>query len=200
MGFPGRGSIDTHYHGGYTFEQGADLKGRLRERFGDLSQLSCIDLGCGPGESAVARQVLEIPWRRLVSVEIFEPYLEQLKNKSAAAQRREIRASRIEPAVDELPAREIDLALMIDVIEHFSRADALHLLVKLQHKIRLGIALFIPLGDVEQDELDSNPLQRHRSTWQPADLSNLGFDVEIYENFHGQLNPPASAAWAMKKL
>lgn len=199
MGFPRAGEIQFHAHGGYTFEQGADLIGRLRGRFGDLAPLSCIDLGGGPGESAIARQVLEVPWRRLVQVEAFGPYVEQLQGRNAAAQTREIRAKRIEAAVEELQSGEIDLALMIDVIEHFSRADALRLLARLEKKVRTGIALFVPLGDVEQDELDRNPLQRHRSQWEPDALARLGFDVEVYEKFHGQLNPPASAAWAVKK-
>lgn len=200
MGFPRAGKTTFHAHGCYTFEQGADLIGRLKDRFGDLTQLSCIDLGCGPSESAVARQALEIPWRRLISVEVFGPYLERLKNKSAAAKMREIRARRIEDAVDELLPGEVDIALMIDVLEHFSRVDALRLLVKLEKKARAGIVLFVPLGDVEQDELDENPLQRHRSQWEPGELAKLGYDMEVYEKFHGQLSPPASAAWAIKRI
>ncbi|MCE5231066.1 hypothetical protein LLG95_15925 [bacterium] len=200
MGSPAAGRVETHYHGGYSFEQGADLVGRLSARFGDLSRLACVDLGSGPGESAIARQVLDIPWRNLVSVEAFPPYLEQLQHKKCAAQTHEIRAMRIEAAVAELLPHEIDIALMIDVLEHFSRARALNLLVRLQKLVRCGIVLFVPLGGVDQDELDDNPLQRHRSNWEPADLAKLGFDVEIYEKFHGQLNPPASAAWAIKEM
>ncbi len=199
LGWPRAGHIHVHHHGGYAFEQGADLTARLERHFGPLDALGCIDLGAGPSDSAIASQIRHIPWRRLIQVEAFPPYLEKLKATPAAAKAREIRALRIEQAVATLKPGEVDLALMIDVLEHFSRRHAFDLLARLERRVRRGIVLFIPLGQVEQDEVDANPLQRHLSFWNAGHLARLGYDLEVYERFHGQLTPPPDAAWAIKK-
>ncbi|MEN6626827.1 MAG: hypothetical protein ABFD69_11445 [Candidatus Sumerlaeia bacterium] len=199
MGWPAPGKTEFHPNGSFTFEQAAEMIERLTRHFGDLSRLSCMDLGCGPSESAIASQVLRIPWRRLVSVETFPPYLEKLQGKPAAAQTREIWPKRIEAAVGDVLPGEIDIIMMIDVIEHFTRPAALRVLARIQRLARLGVVLFVPLGDVEQDELDGNPLQRHRSEWYPRQLARFGYDLEVYERFHGQMETRPDAAWAVKK-
>lgn len=200
MGRPAPGKIVNHPALTFHFEDGAELPRRLEGFFGDPAQLSVIDLGCGPAETVLARQILDTPWRRLVSVEAFLPYLNKLREKDARAARHEILPMRIQQVFSELPAGEFDLALMIDVLEHFPRREALGLLARLERFVRRGIVLFTPVGVVEQDELDGNALQRHRSSWQPGELARLGYDVEVYTGFHGQLTPPATAAWAIKRL
>lgn len=200
LGRPAPGGIVDYPALTFHFEEGAELTRRLEQRFGDPTRLSVIDLGCGPAESVVSRQILEAPWRRLVSVEAFLPYLNKLRQKDARAARHEIHAIRIEQIFSDLTPGECDLALMIDVLEHFPRREALALLRRLERFVNRGIVLFTPVGVVEQGELDGNALQRHRSTWQPAELARLGYDVEVYHGFHGQLNPPATAAWAIKRL
>lgn len=199
LGRPQAGEIRQHPHGTYAFEDGADLTGRLTRAFGDLSHLSCLDLGCGPSETAVARQVLEIPWRRLVSVEAFMPYVYKLREKTAAARRHEICEMRIEQIFEEMVPGEADIALLIDVLEHFTPKDAYRLLTKVEQFVKGGVVIFSPVGHVEQEELDGNAMQRHRSFWQPEDWSRLGYAVDVYEHFHGWLTPPATAAWAVKR-
>lgn len=199
IGRPQPGRLVTHPHGSFAFEEGADLTQRLTRHFGDLSRLTCIDLGCGPAETPIARQVLEIPWRRLVSVEAFLPYVNRLKQKTVRATRHDIQEIRIEKIFEDQLAGETDIALLIDVLEHFTPREAYKLLAKLEKFVNRGIVLFSPVGHVEQEELDANVLQRHRSFWQPEDWVRLGYDVEVYEGFHGQLSPPATAAWAIKK-
>jgi hypothetical protein len=199
MGRPAAGRLTVHPWGTFCFEDGAEVAGRLRERFGDLTALSAIDLGCGPVATPVARAVFDIPWQSLVSVEAFAPYLEELRGKQAAAAAHRILAMDINDAIASIPDGEIDVVLMIDVLEHLPRGRALRLLTRLERFARLGVAIFSPVGDVPQDAIDGNELQRHRSTWQPEDWLRLGYDVEVYNAFHGQLTPPADAAWALKK-
>ena len=62
----------------------------------------------------------------------------------------------------------------------------------------MGAAIFLPIGRVEQEPYDDNELQRHLSHWGAKDLARLGYDVTVYEGLHGQLDPPADAAWAIK--
>jgi hypothetical protein len=200
LGRPRPGSFRTHPRGAFAFEEGADLTGRLEARFGDLSRLCCLDLGSGPGDTVLARQILEIPWRRLIQVEAFPPYVRRLSEKTARSPHRDIRAIRIEESFKTLRKGEADLILLIDVLEHFGRGRALNLLVRAERRAARGVVIFSPVGDVPQEALDGNALQRHRSTWQPDDWIWLGYDVEVFEAFHGQLDPPATAAWAIKSV
>jgi 2-polyprenyl-3-methyl-5-hydroxy-6-metoxy-1,4-benzoquinol methylase len=198
LGRPAAGQVTMHPKGSYTFEQGAEVIKRLEGAFGDLSRLTCLDLGCGPSETVVASQVLQIPWRRLISVEAFMPYVYKLRQKTAAAKRHDIHEIHIEDIFEEMVAGEAQVALLIDVLEHFPQRDALRLLARLEKFVSRGVVIFSPVGHVEQEDLDGNALQRHRSFWQPEDWARLGYDVNVYEAFHGMLNPPATAAWAIK--
>ena len=200
LGRPASGKIVTHPRLTFEFAAGAELSGRLESAFGDLSRLSAIDLGCGPSETIVARQVLEVSWRRLISVDAFRPYLGKLRAKTARAARHDICDMRIPQVFGEYLPGEFDVALLIDVLEHFPRREGLHLLTRLERFVRRGIVIFSPVGEVAQGALDGNPLQCHRSAWLPGDWTRLGYDVEAYEGFHGQINPPATAAWAIKRL
>jgi hypothetical protein len=200
LGRPARGRLVVHARGSFAFGDGAEVAGRLAAIFGDLSRLSAIDLGCGPSATPVAQGVFNVPWRRLVSVELFPPYLEALRAKRPAAAAHEIWPMDISQAASALAPGQMDLAIMIDVLEHLPRRKALDLLVLLERRARLGVVLFSPLGDIPQDNLDGNALQRHRSAWRAKDWLRLGYDVEAYEAFHGFLSPPADAAWAIKKL
>jgi hypothetical protein len=200
LGRPAPGAVTAHPSGTFTFEEGAEFSQRLERVFGDPARLNAIDLGCGPAESVIARQVLETPWRRLVSVDAFLPYLNKLREKDVRAARHDIHAMRIPQVFSEFTAGEFDVALLIDVLEHFPRREALRLLVRLEKFVRRGIVIFSPVGAVPQEELDGNALQRHCSTWQPGDWARLGYNVEVYDRFHGHLDPPATAAWAIKTL
>jgi hypothetical protein len=200
LGRPARGALTFHPWGTFCHEDGCEVARRLGDRFGPPEGLVCADLGCGPVETPMARNIFELPWRKLISVEVFPPYLEKLRSRRPGAAAHEIVEARIETALDRLGPQSVDVALLIDVLEHFSRRDALALLVRLERVARRGIALFSPVGVVPQEAIDANPLQRHRSSWWPEDWLRLGYDVEVYERFHGQLDPPATAAWAFKRL
>jgi len=199
MGRPCPGAVSVREKGTYTFEQGAEMIERLREAFGDPQTIAAADLGSGANETAVGEQVLRIPWRRLVSVEAHLPSVRKLHARAAAAGRHDILHGRIEALFAEFRPGELDLALLIDVLEHFSRRQALHLLRRIERFFALGVVVFLPLGRVEQGPLEGNELQRHRSSWWARDLAGLGYTVDLYEAFHGQLDPPADAAWAMKR-
>jgi hypothetical protein len=200
LGWPAPGRLTVHRRGAFAFEEGAEVPARLAARFGDLAELSAIDLGCGPVATPIAQAVFDVPWRRLVSVELFPPYLEALRAKTPAAREHQILELDIERVVDTLPAGRLDLALMIDVLEHLPHGRALRLLARLERFVRRGIVIFSPVGEVPQDDVDGNTLQRHRSVWLPDDWLRLGYDVELYEAFHGHLTPPADAAWAIKRM
>ncbi len=199
LGRPAPGGVKLHPKGSFTFEQGAEATERLSAVFGELSELACIDLGCGAGETVIAKQILNVPWRRLQSVDAFEPYLNKLRQQSARARQHAITELRVEQVFEHFGPGEFDVAILIDVLEHFTRREAIALLVRLERFAGRGVAVFSPVGRVEQDDLDGNAFQCHRSFWLPEDWARLGYDVEVYEAFHGHLDPPATAAWAIKR-
>lgn len=200
MGRPEPGPIRTHTRNTYPFEEGAEVAARLEAAFGDLSRLSAVDLGAGPGESAIAKQVLDIPWKRLASVDAFLPYLHKLQAKKCAAQQHDVHDGRIEHVFEDFPAKEFDIALMIDSLEHLTRGNAMKMLTRLENFVTMGVVVFVPIGKVEQEPYDMNALQRHLSFWKTTDLAKLGYSVDHYEAFHGHLKPAADAAWAIKDV
>lgn len=199
LGRPKAGTVTEHERLTYKFEQGIEIEARLEKVFGDPGVLRVADLGAGTGESQIACQILEIPWRRLVSIEAHVPYANKLRAKKAKAERHDVLAGRVGQIFEEYKQGELDVALLIDVIEHFDRRRALALLHRLESFFVRGAILFAPLGRVSQEPYDGNPLQRHRSSWSERDFARLGYSVEVYRGLHGQKTPPVDAAWAIKR-
>lgn len=200
FGFPRPGRLIRHPRLSYPFEQGGEFARRFESSFGDPSGKVVADLGCGQGDSHISSQILAVPWKRLVSVEAFGPYADLMRGRSCSAKSHTLIEDRIESVFQHVPKGTVDVALMVDVLEHFQRTDAILMLVKLEKWVNCGVMLFLPLGRVDQEAYDKNPLQEHLSTWSAQELSDYGYDVEVYEGMHGQLNPPADAGWAIKKL
>lgn len=79
------------------------------------------------------------------------------------------------------------VALFIDSLEHIEKHDGILILQRCQEDFDT-ILVFAPIGDVPQDEDVwgyGNEWQRHRSSWWPADVKRLGFDVAADETYHG---------------
>lgn len=123
---------------------------------------------------------------RRAGIEAFHPYCK------AASNDRDCDAIRIyewdmldfEKVVNE----PYDMALFVDSLEHVEMHDALDLIERCQHQFK-KIAVFVPMGEHSQEPCDDNEMQRHLSTWYPADLAALGFEVTPDPDFHNQ-NPP----------
>ncbi len=131
---------------------------------------SVLDLGCGP--SSPLKNLKKAPALELysVGVDIFEPYI--LNNLAKEKIHSEYINSNIF-AID-FPPQSFDCALLIDVIEHFTKKDFLDFLPKLE-KIAKKIIIITPNGFIKQETYDNNPYQIHRSGWTKQDLTELGF-------------------------
>jgi len=75
------------------------------------------------------------------------------------------------------PAQEIaadlddyDLIHLGDVIEHFEKSEGQRLLDILFEKACLGVLIVTPAGEYEQEGLEDNPYEEHKSTWSPRDF------------------------------
>jgi hypothetical protein len=198
IGWPTPGRVTVHAEGSYEQAEAHELSGRLEAAFGDLSRKSCMDLGAGPGDSEISEQLLRIPWRRLISVEVFMPYISRLRQKDLEAERHDIHQCRIQDVFEELVAREADVALLTNVLEHMPRREALKLLVRLEEFVGRGVVIFLPLGRLRHVDAESNALERQRSTWKVGELARLGYDVDVYEGYYQLGRTKMAAAWAIK--
>lgn len=170
-----------------------DLLGRLKDL--PLHNATVLNLGAGICGSPISEQLHFLPCRRLIHVEKFEPYMTQLRQMSFAAQQvdfveEDILAYLRGPAVP-----RVDIALMIDVLEHMTRPDALFVLKRLKEITRRRILIWLPLGECPIEPIHDNPFQVHLSTWFPDDPEFQGHKVEHFPQFHKHLDPPADAGW-----
>jgi len=166
----------------------------------EIETLDVLDLGCGHNASPVSSQVLTLPFKSLTSVDIYAPYLDLLSKKSAAALHHWIRECNILDFASKVMPGSFDVSLLLDVLEHFPVLEAERLLYDIEMNTRSRIILWLPIGNCPQHEMDGNPYQVHKSTWEVEHLETLGFEVEHLVAFHQHFHPPVDAAWAVKDL
>jgi SAM-dependent methyltransferase len=135
-----------------------------------LGSDTVLDLGCGPSSLL---QYVKGP-TKTVGVEYWKPSIEEsMKNH--------IHSEYINAdiATVKYPDLSFDSVILIDVIEHFTRDDALALIRTIQHWARKNVIILVPNGFVPQDEEDEqgNKKQHHLSGWSVRDLNELGFRV-----------------------
>lgn len=172
-----------------------DLLGRMKDL--PLQSSTVLNLGAGICGSPISEQLHFLPCRRLINVEKFEPYMDQLKQMQFAAQTVEFHQKDIRDYVNDPAMPEVDFTLLIDVLEHLTREDALQLLDVLKRKTRRRILIWLPLGECPIEPFHDNPYQVHLSTWFTDDAAFAGARVEEFKAFHKHLEPPADAGWVV---
>jgi SAM-dependent methyltransferase len=73
--------------------------------------------------------------------------------------------------------KSFDACVSIDVIEHFTKKDALRLIKNMENVAVKKIIILTPNGFYEQHDYDGNPHQEHKSGWSKNDLEKLGYKV-----------------------
>jgi len=131
---------------------------------------SILDVGCGKGEKI--NYILKEKRYDIIGLDGFLPYIEICKSKN-------IFSDLIYCNIRYMPIREksFDAVLLLAVIEHLRRDHAVKLLKELDAIARKQIVLSTNVGPIEQDALDGNPHQVHKSAWNPQDLRSLGFTI-----------------------
>lgn len=127
-----------------------------------------LDVGCG------ARSPLrDVPGTfRSVGVDAHEPAIEESRRAGIHD------AYLLQPVTDlDVPRDSYDAVVLLDLIEHLEREDALELLDRAARAARRRVIVSTPNGFVPQDDVGGNPFQVHRSGWTPADLEALEFRV-----------------------
>jgi len=175
----------------YVYADVVDLLGRIPK---ELDRV--VDLGAGKRDNPISLQVREIVCNHLISVEAFEPYIDFLLKAGNKAKTHDVVLAHITKS--NFKVKECDLVIMLDVIEHLPKSEALELLDFLKTKAK-NILIFTPEGDTlgyTNGDM-GNKLQEHLSAWEAQEFVDLGFDVTVYEQFHTHVKDyPIGAMWA----
>ncbi len=136
-----------------------------------------LDVGCGKS--------MNLRWldvKHSTGVDGYAPDLEE-------ARRQETHDELISGNVRELDSYfrpgQFDAVIAMDVIEHLTKEDGLHLIQMMEKISRDRIILFTPSGFLPQHHLDKDDLQEHLSGWEAAEMERSGYQVV------GMLGPKA---------
>jgi len=120
-----------------------------------------------------------------IGIEIWQPYIDNAEFKDCTMIQGDIRE--FETLVDEV---DMDCCLMADVLEHFTKIEAITLMNKVRKRFN-RILLMIPEGIHEQHSdvtgYEAHEYQTHRSTWYKEDIIAMGFaeeNVIVDPQFH----------------
>lgn len=73
--------------------------------------------------------------------------------------------------------KSFDVCVSIDVIEHFTKKEALKLISDMESIARKKVIILTPNGFYEQHDFDGNPHQEHKSGWEKSELEKLGYTL-----------------------
>lgn len=143
-----------------------------------------LDVGCGVGETL---KDLSCPIK--IGIDAHRPYLEHAKCGEQFI-KINFMAERLRELF--LP-NSLDSVTLIDVIEHFEKDVAFHVLCQVEEIATKRVIVFTPRGFFQQFDVDHYGLggelyQRHRSGWEVEDFQKLGYNVVIFSKFHDQRN------------
>jgi hypothetical protein len=144
---------------------------------------SVLDVGTG-----LMHSLADLPCRTKIGLDAHRPYLEHREVSDAVP----IHASALELERLFVPGA-VALVTLIDVIEHFERAEALDLLRQAEQVAAKRVVVFTPRGPFPQAAHDpwglgGDEFQRHRSAWDVEDLRSLEYRVVVLEGAHDNLN------------
>ncbi len=154
-----------------------------------------LDLGCGKNSPIQYCKSIEYS----MGVEAFNPSLETSKS-------RKIHSEYINENILNIDFEEdsFDAVMMIEVIEHLGKDDALNLIEKANKWANKKIIITTPNGFLPQLEYDSNPLQNHICGFDAKELNKLGFTVYgsagLKILYNGQKNKKNEIVWIRKPV
>lgn len=133
-------------------------------------KLKMLDLGCGKGTAG--DYFNKDKKHELTGVDIFEQYIKECKSKACYSKviNKDIRKI-------DFPKKSFDVVLLLQVVEHLKKAEALKLIKKAEKIARKVVVVSTPNGGCEQDVYDSNLYQKHLSIWSLKDFYKLGYRV-----------------------
>ena len=136
---------------------------------------SFLDLGCG------LLQATDALGPRHIGVDVYKPYLEQLKGKII------VMKGKLPYVCRQFINNSFDHVLLLDVVEHLTKDTALACLQHADRIARKTVIVFTTDGFVRQDAHDKhgcglNPYQEHKCGFSSGELVGFGFAVTRYGN------------------
>lgn len=175
----------------------------LLERMGVVTKDDVVVvLGCHRYESDIARQLLDVECKTLLSVDIFQPHIDYVRGLKFKATTHLAKCC----DVREVPIREGSIVILTDVLEHIPREYGEKLLLKIEASAK-KIVIFVPLepDGFHRRVLDKeNPADEHLSWWKEGDFKSRGYKTEIITNSNAEMDPVTGdikhwdALWAIK--
>lgn len=162
--------------------------------------LTVLNLGAGRGDSPISALLKYLPFLFITHLDIYEPDLEVLAGESHVAKlvtfvTHDLRNS-LYFAKD-----SFSVVLGLDVVEHLKKRHALTMIEEAERVASDRVVFFIPLGRCPSFASDQpNPYQEHLSIWTAEDLEQLGYNVDIMEDFHDFTTAKFDACWAWKEV
>ena len=127
---------------------------------------------------------------RRLGIEIHPPYIAAgLTQFGPMDPRIELRLGDVREYREILAGESFDCAMLIDVVEHFDKPEALTLIDQVLSDFP-RVLVFTPDGYHHQTAdhygMGADHWQTHRSGWTADELTALGFSVEVDPGHHGQ--------------
>lgn len=162
----------------YIKPSSAYLHGRILQHVYPKDRV--LDLGAGLADY---HRLLKVRGAHVTAVDAYAPYVEREREIVDAAVQ-----SEIVPFLRDARRGAFEVALLIDVIEHLRKPDALEVLQLVDGVADITI-VFTPGGFMPQDRdnygLGGDHWQTHRSGWEPTELEKVGFEeIEVWREFH----------------
>ncbi|MEM7031275.1 MAG: class I SAM-dependent methyltransferase [Chloroflexota bacterium] len=133
-----------------------------------------LDIGCG---LSFKSQYIKADIR--VGVDIYRPYLEKIEADIPYVA---INADALQVGDLFLP-QSFDLVLILDIVEHLEKEDALKLMDMAETIAKVAVIVETPRGFIPQN-IDiwgwgGHTYQTHRSGWEPEDFTERGYQIVL---------------------
>lgn len=139
----------------------------LNEHLADCQTI--LDVGCGDNS-----------WLRFVKgkhttgVDAHAPSIERARKSATHS---EYVVGEVHELQPHFSPKSFDAVVMLDLIEHFRKEDALRLLRSAERTAVKKVIVFTPSGFLPQPPALNNPWQQHLSGWSARELVDLGYSV-----------------------
>lgn len=137
--------------------------------------MKVLNVGVGPGDSWLAKQLPHLEFKRLDHIDVHEPYIFKAREIPWAAEEVRFRVGDITNGTD---FSDYDMVFFFDVIEHLEKDDALRILNTPVKKL-----LFVPLETTPRENQHGVESQEHRSFWTEEELNGLGLKTQRIRDF-----------------
>lgn len=129
-----------------------------------------LDLGCG--QSSLLQYVKGL--KKTLGVDCWLPYIEESTGQGIHT---EYMRADIMNCI--FPPRSFDAVVLIDVLEHIEKGEALKLIYRMQYWAKKKVIVVVPNGFMPQEDPygNGNKNQDHISAWTVKELESIGFKI-----------------------